>query len=63
MITYERYTEYRDAKGLTDYKVSSLCEISPTTLSEWKSGKYVPKIDKIIKIAKCLDIPIDEIVQ
>lgn len=62
MLTYERYSEHRDKKGYTDYKVSCICNISPTTLSEWKKGKYTPKIDKLAKIAECLEIPIEEIV-
>ena len=63
MITYDKYARYRDAKNLTDYKVSSLCGINQTTLSEWKSGKYTPKIDKLVKIAKVLDITVDVLIE
>lgn len=61
MLTYERYAEYRDALDLTDYKISHLCGIAQSTLSEWKRGKYTPKIDKMVKIAECLGIPIEEV--
>lgn len=59
MLTYQQYEEYRNAKGYTDYKVSSLTGIAPTTFSEWKHGKYTPKIDKMVRIAKVLEIPIE----
>lgn len=60
MLNYERYAEFRDAKGLSDYKVSCATGISTSTISEWGKGLYNPKADKIVKICKLLDIPLEE---
>ena len=56
---YERYAELRDKKGVTDYKVAQECGIGRATLSEWKSGNYTPKIDKLRKIAEYFGVSVD----
>ena len=60
MLDYERYSVFRDAKGMTDHKVSCATGISTSTISEWKQQKYTPKADKLLKLCKLLDIPIEE---
>lgn len=55
---YERYARLRDEAGLTDAKVSKLTGVSKATLSQWKSGLYVPKRDKIKKIADLFDVSV-----
>lgn len=55
-MTYEEYAKIRDLKGLSDYKVSQLTGIGRATFSEWKNGKYQPKIEKINAIKECLGI-------
>lgn len=59
LLTYERYAEYRNAKGMNDYKVSYEVGISNSTFSDWKKGRYRPKAEKIIKLCKLLDIPLE----
>jgi len=61
MISYEKYAEIRDKRGMTDYAVAKETGISASTFSEWKSGAYVPKLDKIVKICKLLCVTIEEI--
>ena len=56
---YEKYAKLRDEKGITDYRVSVDTGISKTALSEWKAGKYEPKLDKISALAKYFDVPIE----
>lgn len=56
---YERYCQLRDSKRLTDTQVAEYCGFSKSTLSDWKSGKGTPKLDKIQKIAECLGVSID----
>lgn len=58
---YEIYAQIRDQRGLTDYAVAKACGFNPTTLSDWKAGKYTPKTDKIAKIAAFLGVPIGAI--
>lgn len=56
MITYEKYAEIRDEKKLTDGKVAKMCGFGRSTFSDWKSGRSIPKIDKMQKIADALDM-------
>lgn len=62
VLTYERYAEIRDAKGLSDHKVSLLTGIPRATFSAWRNGGYVPKLEKQLKIAKVLKLSPREIV-
>lgn len=60
---YDVYEKARDAKGYTDYKVSQLTGIAKTTFSDWKKGIYVPKVDKLMKIAEVLEIPLESLIK
>lgn len=62
-MRYEKYAKLRDDRGLTDYQVAKLTGISSATLSEWKSGSYIPKIDKIIKIADLFNVSLDSLLR
>lgn len=56
---YENYCLVRDKLGYTDYKVAKETGIGTATMSNWKNGKYIPKTDKIQKIADFLDVTTD----
>ena len=58
---YARYAAYRDSIGYTDYKVSVEAQIPQSTIYDWKKGLYTPKIDKLIKIATIVGMPIEEL--
>lgn len=62
-MNYERYAEIRDSRGLTDYQVSKETGVSTATLSEWKSGKYKPKVDKLLKIADLFGISVEQFIR
>ncbi|MDD4564858.1 MAG: helix-turn-helix transcriptional regulator [Eubacteriales bacterium] len=55
---YKKYTELRDARSITDSQVSKDTGIAKSTLSEWKSGRSKPKVDKLIILAKYFDVPL-----
>lgn len=59
--TYENYATIRNRMGLRDADVSKATGISTATLSEWKKGRYQPKLDKLEKIAAFLNVHIDAI--
>lgn len=59
---YKEYAALRDARGLTDYKVSKDTGISRTTLFDWKIGKYQIKLDKLIILAKYFDVPVEKLI-
>ena len=48
---YEKYVALRDKNGYTDYGVAKETNIPASTFSEWKNGKYEPKLEKLRKIA------------
>lgn len=56
MITYEKYAEIRDSKGLTDSKIAEKAGFGRSTFSDWKSGRSTPKYDKMQKIASALGL-------
>lgn len=56
---YEVYAKLRDNAGLTDYKVSEELGIARSTLSNWKSGKYTPKADKLQIIADYFGVSVE----
>lgn len=56
---YETYCKLRDAKGLTDYKVAQDLGFSRSTLTQWKSGKFMPKADKLQKIADYFGVSVE----
>ncbi|MDT2815995.1 S24 family peptidase [Vagococcus carniphilus] len=45
-----------DLRGVTATKLSEGTKISRSSISEWLSGKYMPKQDKIFSIAKYLNV-------
>lgn len=59
---YENYARIRDKKGLKDSHVARMAGVATSTLSEWKAGKYEPKLITIRKLAAVLDCTIDELI-
>lgn len=55
---YLKFEELLKEKGITAYKVAKETNISSTTISDWKMGKYVPKIDKLQKIANYFGVSV-----
>ena len=58
---YKKYSKIRDSMKLNDSKVAILAGISRSTLSEWKSGKHIPDLVTITKIANALSVPISSL--
>lgn len=48
---YKIYERLRNERGVTDYRVGKETGIGSASLSNWKAGRYAPKIDKLKKIA------------
>ena len=61
MDMYFNYAQIRDKKGLSDFAVSKRSGVSPATISDWKTGKSVPNITTLSKIADALDVGIDDL--
>lgn len=51
----------RQEKGISRDKLSALTGISTSSLYQIEKGRQTPSIDKVIKIAKALNVTIEEL--
>lgn len=58
-MNYRIFEELLKKHSTTVYRVSKATGISPTTFSEWKSGRSTPKTDKLKKIADYFEVSLD----
>lgn len=56
---YEKFEHILQMKGISSYQVAKGAGISQTMLSNWKSGKSVPKSRSLQKIADYLEVSVD----
>lgn len=56
---YEIYCKLRDSKGCKDSGVARATGITKSTFSDWKTGRSVPKQDKLQKIADYFGVTVD----
>lgn len=55
---YEKFAQLLQERGITPYRVYKDTGVSQSTLSDWKKGKSVPKIDKLQLIADYFGVPV-----
>jgi len=56
---YDVFRQLLEKKGVTAYKVAKSTGISTSTLSDWKTGRSTPKVDKLIKIANYFGVSLE----
>lgn len=59
---YKTFEKILKEKGITRYRVSKETGVSQPILSRWKKGIATPKVGKIIKIAKYLNVPLEKLI-
>lgn len=59
---YKDYAALRDARAMTDADVERETGVRRQTLSDWKAGRYTPKVDKLAKIAKLFHVPLEQLI-
>ena len=59
--TSEKIKFYRKEKGLTQKELSARAGIPTISLQQYESGARCPKIETLQKIAKALEIPVNNI--
>ena len=59
---YEKYEKLRNERNMTDYAVANQTGIAPSTLSDWKNGRTVPKADKLKLIAELFKVHIEDLI-
>ena len=55
---YKKYEELLLKTGETSYQVSKATGVAQNTLSNWKTGRSIPKVDKLQKIADHFGVPV-----
>lgn len=60
---YNDYAAIRDGAGLTDYAVAKRSGVHQSVFSDWKAGKSMPKIDKMVSIASALSCNINDLLR
>lgn len=56
---YAVYAKLRDERKYTDYFVAQSADVSTATMTNWKQGAYTPKADKLLRIARVLEVPLE----
>lgn len=56
---YRKYAELRERAGVTDYEVAKRTGVSTVALTNWKYGRYNPKFDKLLAIARYFGVPVE----
>lgn len=56
---YKKFEALLEERKITPYKVSKETGISTATLSDWKSGRSKPKVDKLKILADYFCVPIE----
>lgn len=60
---YNKYEELLKKTGETSYQVSKNTGIAQSTLSDWKTGRSKPKLDKLQILANYFGVPITEFLE
>lgn len=60
--SYEKYTELRNAKNMTDADVSKQTGIYQSTFTDWKNLKSMPGIEKLTKLSRLFGVPLETFV-
>ena len=59
---YEKYEKKKKKTGKTSYQVSKDTGIGQNTLSNWKTGRSKPKIEKIKILADYFGVKVEELI-
>lgn len=60
---YEQFEELLRKENVTAYQVAKATGVSTATLTNWKQGKYTPKVDKLMKIANYFGVPLETLLE
>ncbi|HAH92826.1 MAG TPA: XRE family transcriptional regulator [Dielma fastidiosa] len=58
-MSYDKFNVLLEKKELTAYKVCKDTGISTVTISQWKTGRSKPKLDKLKILADYFGVPIE----
>ena len=58
-MLYEKVKAAAKEKGISISQIERMCKLSQGSICKWNAVN--PAFDKVISVAKCLDIPISEL--
>ena len=61
-MEYQNFDRLLKSHNTTAYRVAKGTGIAPSTFSDWKSGRSVPKADKLRKIAAFLGVSVEALI-
>lgn len=56
---YETFEKLLEKNKVTAYQVCKETRIKQSTISDWKAGRYTPKVDKMQKLADYFNVPLE----
>lgn len=56
---FEKLDTLAKEKGISFYRIAKDLDFPTSMFSDWRSGKYIPKYDKLVKIARYLDVDVE----
>lgn len=56
---YDYFMGLVEARGVSVYKVAKDTGLKTSMFSNWKAGRYTPKVDKIKRIAEYFGVPLE----
>ena len=56
---YKKFSVLLEKSNKTAYQVAKETGIAQSVLSDWKTGRSKPKVDKLAVLAKYFDVPIE----
>lgn len=62
-VSYANYVKARDAKGLNNKQVAEMANIPSSAIYDWDAGRYMPKADKLVAIARVLDTTVEKLLE
>lgn len=60
--SYSVFAKLIEEKGITVYRLFKITGVPQSSISEWKRGNSIPKIDKLIKIAEYFGVSVEYLI-
>ena len=60
-MIFEKISKLCEEKGISIAKLESECNLGNATVRGWRES--VPRLDNLQKVAKALDVPIEELLE
>ena len=62
MTLTDRRFDLLNKKGKTQTDIARLLNVRPTTVSEWKKGKYTPTVEHCVTLAEYFGVSLDYLI-